>query len=418
MKSYRNRFFLRIFCLILLSAGTFAVRAQEPRQLAPGVMTTIRPFINYSETFQWSDIPEIAAEAQGEDDHSFDWARNVYFSKEVWCLQISFKPVRFIPIDFPNENGQMDRKIVWYMVYSVTNTGQFVGSGVSSAKEYEVDNSVNVILRQEGEYDGSDDHAEIVSGQKLSDVYSPGYRGVEAVTHEQKAYNLDGVYVINNIDYLNGTSQLMQVSEGESRDGLKTYELQPLGEPKPLTDGEKPLSSEEIKARGTVRFTPRFVLTADNLIGNLDYEKGDDGLYGAQDAKRSVKTWDDQFLPLALTRIAALEDPNQTFQTTVSFPTIDIAPGETYWGIATWTDIDPRVNNFTIYVSGLTNALRWYDDSAEAYNKDNEVPLTGRKVMRKTLKLNFFRPGDVNILPESKVYFGVPGQKASDWVYL
>ena len=69
MKSYRNRFFLRIFCLILLSAGTFAVRAQEPRQLAPGVMTTIRPFINYSETFQWSDIPEIAAEAQGEDDH-------------------------------------------------------------------------------------------------------------------------------------------------------------------------------------------------------------------------------------------------------------------------------------------------------------------------------------------------------------
>ena len=76
------------------------------------------------------------------------------------------------------------------------------------------------------------------------------------------------------------------------------------------------------------------------------------------------------------------------------------------------------MNNFTIYVSGLTNALRWYDDSAEAYNKDNEVPLTGRKVMRKTLKLNFFRPGDVNILPESKVYFGVPGQKASDWVYL
>ena len=418
MKNHRYRLFLRIGSLLLVLIGASAVRAQEPRQPAPGVMTAIRPFINYSDTFQWSDFPVIAAEAAGEDDHSFDWAKNVYFSKEVWCLQFSFKPIRFIPIDFPNENGQMARKIVWYMVYSVTNTGRFVGSGVSSAQEYEVDNSINVILRQEGERDGSDDHAEIVSGQKLSEVYSPGYRGVEAVPHEQKAFNLDGIYVINNIDYLNGTSQLMQVNEGDARDGVKTYELQPLGDPQPLTDGEKPLTDEEIKSRGTVRFTPRFVLTAENLIGDLDYEKGADGLYGAQDAKRSAKTWDDQFLPLALTRIAALEDPNQTFQTSVSFPTIDIAPGETYWGIATWTDIDPRVNNFTVYISGLTNALRWYDDAAEAYNKDNEVPLTGRKVMRKTLKLNFFRPGDVNIQPESKVYFGVPGQKASDWVYL
>ncbi len=404
--------------LVLGLAGAAPIRAQEPRQPAPGVMTTIRPFINYSETFQWSDIPEIVAEAQGEDDNSFDWARNVYFSKEVWCLQFSFKPIRFIPIDFPNENGQMDRKIVWYMVYSVTNTGQFVGSGVSSAKEYEVDNTVSVILRQEGEYDGSDEHAEIVSGQNLNDVYSPGYRGVEAVTHERKSNNLDGIYVINDIDYLNGTSQLMQVNEGEARDGVKTYELQPLGEPKPLTDGEKKLTDEEIKARGTVRFIPRFVLTSENLIGPLDYEKGADGLYGAQDTQRTAKAWDDQFLPLALTRIAALEDPNQTYQTSVSFPTIDIAPGETYWGIVTWTDIDPRVNNFTVYLSGLTNALRWSDDAAAAYNKENEVPLIGRKVMRKTLKLNFFRPGDVNIQPESKVYFGVPGQKASDWVYL
>jgi hypothetical protein len=398
----------------------WALRAegQELRQPAPGVMTTIRPFINYSETFQWSDIPEIVAEAEGEDDQSFDWARNVYFSKEVWCLQFSFKPVRFIPVDFPNDEGKMDRKTVWYMVYSVTNTGQFVGSGVSSAKEYEVDNTVNVMLRQEGEYESDDDRAEITAGQKLSEVYRPGYRGVEAVTHEQKAFNLDGVYVINEIDYLNGTSRLMQVNEGETRDGVKSYDLQPLGDPKPLTSGETPLTDEQINERGTVRFSPRFILAVRNLIGDLDYEKADDGFYGAKETKRVEKTWDDQYLPLALTRIAAIEDPNRTFQNSVSFPTVDIAPGETYWGIVTWTDIDPRVNDFSIYISGLTNALRWSDDDVEAYNKENRVPLTGRKVMRKTLKLNFFRPGDLNIVPESKVYFGVPGQKASDWVYL
>ena len=54
--------------------------------------------------------------------------------ERVWCLLVAAKPVQFIPVDFPNV-GKMDRKTVWYMVYSVTNTGQFVGSGVSSAKE-------------------------------------------------------------------------------------------------------------------------------------------------------------------------------------------------------------------------------------------------------------------------------------------
>ena len=416
MTIFRNRLFLLTALAVLL--GVLNLNAQQPRQLAPGVMTTIRPFINYSETFQWSDIPEIAAEAQGEDDHSFDWAKNVYFTKEVWCLQFSFKPIRFIPVDFPNDEGKMDRKMVWYMVYSVKNTGQFVGSGVSSAKEYEVDNTVNVMLRQEGEYDGSDEHAEIISGQKLNEVYKPGYRGVEAVAHEQKSNNLDGIYVIDDIDYLNGTSQLMQVSEGEPRDGVKTYELQPLGEAKPLRTEEGPLSEEEIKERGTVRFSPRFIMAVQNLIGEIDYEKAENGFYGAKQTKRSEKTWEDQYLPLAFAQIAAFEDPSLTYQNSISFPTIEIAPGETYWGIATWTDIDPRVNNFTIYISGLTNALRWYDDDQQAYNKENQVPLTGRKVMRKTLKLNFFRPGDTNITPESKVYFGVPGQKASDWVYL
>ncbi len=420
------------FVAILSSLTVSIVTAQEdaPKRLAPGVMRTIRPFINYSETNQWAEIPELVAEAADENDDSFDWAKNLYFSKEIWCLEFSFKPVRFAKVDIPNVKGEMDRKTVWYMVYSVTNTGKRVGCGVAQP----ADDKTDIMVR-----DGD-----------------PRTAPLTPMTVVQRANNLDGVYVINEIDYLKGTSQKMELKE-EEKGETKDFTLQPLGEPvaidlTPDEDGRKP---------GTVRFSPRFILVSRNIIGELEYTRDENGFYvsrqgdkkegdgdkkdGDGDSAKGVSpapaasseensifydevlrsgnryyrqegVWNDQFLPLALAQIGAIEDPNQRFENSVTIAAKEIAPGETVWGIATWTDVDPRINDFTVYVSGLTNALRWTDDD-EAFKTDN-VPMTGRTIIRKVLKLNFYRPGDEEVDEENKVYFGLPGRKDFEWVYL
>lgn len=391
-----------LFCFFLTSAVfvPFGLgeesRIDSPRELAPGVMRTIRPFINYSETFQWSEIPEIVAAEKSETPEGvtvakpFDWARNLYFSKEIWCLQFNFKPIRFMEVDFPNDKGKMDRKTVWYMIYSVTNTGRFVGSGVAQP----ADNKTDIMVRQEGE--------------------DPKQAPLEPVTVEQKANNLDGIYVVKEINYLEGDYELKEVKEEASSNDQKarTYSLETIKKEKiDLTPGE------DGKRPGTVRFSPQFILVTKNAIGQIEYVPDEDGFYHNKSFDRTSGVWNDQFLPLAFVKIAAFEDPNRAFENSITFPAVDIAPGETVWGIATWTDIDPRINDFTVYVSGLTNALRWTDDE-KAEIKPDSPPMTGRDIIRKVLKLNFYRPGDEEISDESKVYFGLPGQKDFEWVYL
>src|SRR5690606_26296225 len=53
----------------------------------------------------------------------YEMAEDVYFRHEVWCLELSFKPLRMMYVDIPQESGRMQRKLVWYMVYRVRNTG-------------------------------------------------------------------------------------------------------------------------------------------------------------------------------------------------------------------------------------------------------------------------------------------------------
>jgi hypothetical protein len=56
-------------------------------------------------------------------DDKFDWAKDVPFRHDVWSLEFKFKPVRMMWVDVPDNRGQMSRKLIWYMVYSVTNPG-------------------------------------------------------------------------------------------------------------------------------------------------------------------------------------------------------------------------------------------------------------------------------------------------------
>ncbi len=66
------------------------------------------------------------------------------------------------------------------------------------------------------------------------------------------------------------------------------------------------------------------------------------------------------------------------------------------WGVATWTNIDPRTDFFSVHIAGLTNAQR--------------LKLDGEKIryLQKNLVLNFSRPGDTVNESTDRIRYGVP----------
>jgi len=274
------------------------------RKLAPWVMKPVDPERKPDETNSRHDVVELPA---------FDWAKDVPFYHEIWALEFKFKPMRMIWIDVPQANGQMRRNLVWYMVYSVTNTG----------------NVMQPVPEQVQKYEGQD-------------------RGLN--------------------------------------DPQKLVEIKYVDRP--------------------VRFIPEFVL---------------EGYESADPQTGFSKAYPDRVIPVAMGPIRLREDRNRRFYNTVEICG-DIAPGETKWGIVTWEGLDPRIDRFSIYIKGLTNAYRWIDEKG-AYTQG--APLgTGRKLYVKTLKLNFWRPGDEYFEHEREIRYGVPDFDAEnpehvyyEWLY-
>lgn len=250
------------------------------RKLAPGVMREVDPERQLEETFSWHDVVELLAV-----DENFDWAKNVAFRRDIWTLEFRFKPVRMIWVDVPQANGKMRRKLIWYMVYNVTNPGKAM----------------------------------------------------------KPAQQEDGTFEIEYVD--------------------------------------RP-----------VRFIPLFKLEAPEFN----------------------KVYPDRVIPVAVGPIRSREDPNRTFHTSVEMSR-EIGVGETLWGVAMWEDVDPRIDRFSVYVHGLTNAYKWQDDAAKV---QPGAPVgTGRRLARKILKLNFWRPGDEYLEKEDEIRFGIPGEVDYEWLY-
>ena len=90
--------------------------ANPGRQLAPGVLRTIDPDVRSGDTFSHHDLVELL-----NDYPDYEWAKQVRFEHDVWALEFSFKPLRFIEIDVPDEDRRPRRRLVWYMVYRVRN---------------------------------------------------------------------------------------------------------------------------------------------------------------------------------------------------------------------------------------------------------------------------------------------------------
>lgn len=126
------------------------------------------------------------------------------------------------------------------------------------------------------------------------------------------------------------------------------------------------------------------------------------------------KTYPDRVVPAALSPIRMREDAARNFLTSVD-AVGEIPVGQSAWGVAMWEDVDPRIDRFSILVHGLTNAYQWRDEPGKFQPGD---PIgKGRRLARKTLKLNFWRPGDEFYEEEDEIRLGSPGAVDYEWVY-
>jgi hypothetical protein len=304
-----NRIILIV--LVAIAMGVASAGADQPRQaapkgyrkLGPGVETTIPAKPETDDTVTRHDMVEIQSAGK-----KLDWTpetqsagqtlkvltKDIPFRRGVWYLEFTFKPLRMIDVDMPTDNGRMDRRQIWYMVYRVKNLGQHL---------------------------------------------SPDSDG--------------------------GQNQSLAAN---------------------------PPTNEEIY------FHPQFVL----------------------EGEKYKKAYLDRLLPLAVDAIEKREDPkrrllNSAQMSEQPIPLSTAEDDNSVWGVATWEYVDPKMDYFSIYVKGLTNAYRIADPPG-AYDPKKE-PGNGRIIAQKTLKLNFWRPGDQYDPNEDEIYYGVPGQVDHEWVF-
>ena len=291
-----------VLATVVGSAAAAEPAARPPRQFAPGVLTTIPPDLEPAETVSTHDIVEVRSnpnlkwtpEYLAESRTLYGMSQAVEFRRDVWCLEFSFKPLRMIYVDLPQPSGKMQRKLIWYLVYRVKNTGQVL---------------------------------------------------------------------------------------------------------KPVEQPDGTVKAEPGKG-GPIEFLPQFVLQSQ--------DRSDTG-------QPVGKQYLDRVIPVAVEQIRQRETPGRELLNSVQIsehpiPVSDGGIDRSVWGVATWEDVDPRIDFLSIYVGGLTNAYRW-EDPAGTYHV-GDPPGKGRQFTRKTLQLNFWRPGDEFSEHESEIRYGVPNGKA------
>jgi hypothetical protein len=303
----------------ILLAGNLRAQDEAPDagvEFAPGVLTTIEPQIDPADTVAMHDMVEIRAQEDlertpnllAETRTLYEMADDMQVRCDVWCLEFSFKPLRMLAVDLPQPTGKMQRKLVWYLVYRVRNTG----AGLAPKQ------------------------------------------------------NDDGTY----------------------------------------TTAEQSM--------GPQRFIPQF------MLANLDRDRA------GQPVRKSYM---DRVMPTAVEAITRRELPEGKLLNSVEISEKLLEPEAGrgvagLWGVATWEDVDPEMDFFAIYVTGLTNAYQWED--REEF-ETGTAPGTGRSFTRKVLQLNFWRPGDSYKENETEIRYGsAPGMAgiynslegiAHQWVY-
>jgi hypothetical protein len=160
--------------------------------------------------------------------------------------------------------------------------------------------------------------------------------------------------------------------------------------------GEVDRSRRETEAfEKPVRFLPHFVLES------LEPLSDDEGM-------SSFRGYLDRVVPSAMEEIRRREDAGQRFLDSAEMVATEIAPGEERWGVAVWEDIDPRIDFFSIYVRGLTNAIRWRKKPGVRLGPA-DLPGRGLEETLESLRLDFWRPGDDRGGGERQMSIGFAG---------
>lgn len=117
--------------------------------------------------------------------------------------------------------------------------------------------------------------------------------------------------------------------------------------------------------------------------------------------KYSPVKYRDEIDPAAAAEIQAIEDPSVPLMDAVQLSTAALRPipakdNTGAWGVAIWSNVNPKIDFVSVFVSGFTNAYR--------INRNEDSINT----VHKTLQLNFWRPGDAVKQPEDSIDFGIP----------
>ncbi len=142
-----------------------------------------------------------------------------------------------------------------------------------------------------------------------------------------------------------------------------------------------------------VRFLPHFVL--ESIEGLTE----DEGL-------SAYRAYLDRLVPSAMDAIRLREDPAREFFDSASMAATELQPGEERWGVAIWEAVDPRIDYFSIYVRGLTNAIAW-QKRADATIGPGDPPGSRMEQALESLRLDFWWPGDAR--SEKDIQIGYRG---------
>ena len=110
------------------------------------MLTTIEPEVDRVDTVSVHDLVEIRSNAplQWKPSKWLEWqsatsaptnrtlyemAHNAAFVQDVWCLEFTFKPLRMIEVDVPQDKRARAAEAHLYMVYRVRNTGAGITGG-------------------------------------------------------------------------------------------------------------------------------------------------------------------------------------------------------------------------------------------------------------------------------------------------
>lgn len=143
--------------------------------------------------------------------------------------------------------------------------------------------------------------------------------------------------------------------------------------------------------------TPLAEIDPSALPGRFFPAFGLDGWVEDTNGDYLLRSYRDRVLPAAVPQIEAAEKMVGQLNDNIAMAKVNMAERtaeQPVWGVATWLDVDPRVNFASVSVQGLSNAFR-ADLSGET--PQSEV---------KTLQINFWRPGDSN-LTSSRFRLGI-----------